>query len=91
MESRLEVMLAAVKIVRPALNGFYQSLSDEQKARFNAVAPTDGAAAGNDQRDFASAFTVTGVVAVLETSAQPLWLWGPIAAVGVPWTAKARF
>ena len=53
MESRLEVMLAAVKIVRPALDGFYQSLSDEQKARFNAVAPTDGVAAGKDQRDFA--------------------------------------
>jgi hypothetical protein len=53
MESRLEVMLAAVKIVRPALDGFYQSLSDEQKARFNAVAPTNSAAAGKDQRDFA--------------------------------------
>ena len=53
MESRLEVMLAAVKIVRPALDGFYQSLSDEQKARFNAVVPTDGAAAGRDQQNFA--------------------------------------
>lgn len=53
MESRLEVMLAAVKIVRPALDGFYQSLSDEQKARFNAVAPTNGAAARKDQQDFA--------------------------------------
>src|SRR5262245_34454492 len=28
-----------------------------------------------------AAFTVVGVVAVLDTSAQPLWLWGPIAAV----------
>jgi polar amino acid transport system substrate-binding protein len=28
-----------------------------------------------------AAFTVTGVVVVLDTSAQPLWLWGPIAAV----------
>ena len=53
MESRLEVMLAAVKIVRPALDGFYQSLNDEQKARFNAVVPTDGAAAGRDQQNFA--------------------------------------
>ena len=52
MQSRLEVMLAAVKTVRPALDGFYQSLSDEQKARFNAVAPSDEAAAGKDQRDF---------------------------------------
>ncbi len=28
-----------------------------------------------------AAFTVVGVVAVLDSSAQPLWLWGPIAAV----------
>jgi len=52
MQSRLEVMLAAVKTVRPPLERFYQSLSDEQKARFNAVAPADDAnAAGKDQRD----------------------------------------
>src|SRR5262249_11147292 len=40
MESRLQVMLAAVQTVRPALERFYQSLSDEQKARFNAIMPT---------------------------------------------------
>jgi len=53
MESRLQVMLAAVQTVRPALDRFYQSLSDEQKARFNAIAPADDstAAAGKDQRD----------------------------------------
>jgi hypothetical protein len=52
MESRLQVMLAAVQTVRPALERFYQSLSDEQKARFNAIAPTDDPdAAGNDRRD----------------------------------------
>src|SRR5262245_55394101 len=28
-----------------------------------------------------AAFTVVGVVVVLDTAAQPLWLWGPIAAV----------
>jgi hypothetical protein len=34
---------------------FYRSLSDEQKARFNAIAPTDDAnAAGKDQRDLAN-------------------------------------
>jgi polar amino acid transport system substrate-binding protein len=27
-----------------------------------------------------AAFTVTGVVVVLDTPAQPLWLWGPVAA-----------
>jgi hypothetical protein len=54
MESRLQVMLAAVQTVRPALERFYQSLSDEQKARFNAIAPTDDAdAAGKDRRDLA--------------------------------------
>jgi LTXXQ motif family protein len=51
MESRLEVMLAAVQTVGPALERFYQSLSDEQKARFNAIAPVDDAATGKDQRD----------------------------------------
>jgi hypothetical protein len=43
-----------VQTVRPALERFYRSLSDEQKARFNAIAPTDDAnAAGKDQRDLA--------------------------------------
>src|SRR5438132_2951349 len=51
MEGRLQVMLAAVQTVRPALERFYQSLSDEQRARFNAIAPTDDAAAAQDQRD----------------------------------------
>jgi len=52
MESRLQVMLAAVQTVRPALERFYQSLSDEQKARFNAIAPAgDADAAAKDQRD----------------------------------------
>jgi len=37
MRSRLEAMLKAVTLVRPALDRFYNSLSDEQKARFNAV------------------------------------------------------
>jgi len=52
MESRLQVMLAAVQTVRPALERFYQSLSDEQKARFNAIAPAgDADSAAKDQRD----------------------------------------
>jgi LTXXQ motif family protein len=52
MENRLEVMLAAVQTVRPALERFYQSLSDEQKARFNAIAPADDrGAAAKDKRD----------------------------------------
>src|SRR5262245_41593736 len=52
MESRLQVMLAAVQTVRPALERFYQSLSDEQKARFNAIAPADDPnTTRKDQRD----------------------------------------
>jgi hypothetical protein len=52
MESRLQVMLAAVQTVRPALERFYQSLSDEQKARFNAIAPANDAdAPARDQLD----------------------------------------
>src|SRR5207237_799444 len=52
MEGRLQVMLAAVQTVRPALERFYQSLSDEQKARFNAIAPTDDReSAAKDRRD----------------------------------------
>lgn len=36
-EKRLEAMVAAVDAVRVPLQEFYNSLSDEQKARFNAV------------------------------------------------------
>ena len=36
MEKRLDAMLQAVKTVRPALEAFYATLSDEQKASLNA-------------------------------------------------------
>jgi hypothetical protein len=36
---RLDVMLAAVKTVRTALDDFYGTLSDEQKAQFEAIGP----------------------------------------------------
>ena len=36
---RLDAMLEAVKQVRPALEDFYASLSDEQKAQFEAIGP----------------------------------------------------
>lgn len=41
MGLRLDAMLQAVQIIRPALDAFYQSLDDEQKARFNALGPED--------------------------------------------------
>jgi len=37
MEARIDALLRAVNIVGPALERFYDSLSDEQKARFNAI------------------------------------------------------
>ena len=36
MEKRLDAMLQAVKTIRPALDAFYATLSDEQKARLDA-------------------------------------------------------
>jgi histone H3/H4 len=39
MHQRLDAMLQAVRTVRPAVEKFYQSLNDEQKARFNALGP----------------------------------------------------
>ena len=42
MTSRISATLEAVRIVRPALEKFYGSLSDEQQARFNALGPDIG-------------------------------------------------
>ena len=42
MTNRISATLEAVKIVRPALEKFYNSLSDEQQARFNALGPNIG-------------------------------------------------
>jgi hypothetical protein len=39
MTARLEAVLQAVEIVRPPLMRFYESLSDEQKQRFNEIGP----------------------------------------------------
>jgi hypothetical protein len=39
MTGRLQATLDAVKVVQPALDKFYNSLSDEQKERFNALGP----------------------------------------------------
>jgi LTXXQ motif family protein len=36
VDARLAAMLSAVEVVRPALEEFYASLTDEQKARFNS-------------------------------------------------------
>jgi hypothetical protein len=39
MEQRLDAMLRAINIVQPVLQKFYGSLTDEQKERFNRLAP----------------------------------------------------
>jgi hypothetical protein len=51
MAKRLDTMLQALGTVRPALAKFYDSLSDEQKARFNAMGreQTAGGAQGKDE------------------------------------------
>jgi TolA-binding protein len=42
MTNRISATLEAVRIVRPALEKFYRSLSDEQQAGFNALGPHVG-------------------------------------------------
>jgi hypothetical protein len=54
MLNRLQASLDAIRTVRPPLEAFYNALSDEQKARFNAVGPEIGreptrTARGDDQ------------------------------------------
>ena len=46
MQQRIEAMIAGVAIVQPPLDKFYALLSDEQKARLNAVAEDQGRKTG---------------------------------------------
>jgi len=39
MTNRISATLEAVRVVRPALEAFYNALNDEQRARFNALGP----------------------------------------------------
>ncbi len=39
MQTRLDAMLDAAEIMQPALEDFYATLSNEQKARFNSPRP----------------------------------------------------
>jgi len=49
MRARVDSMVEAVQIVRPALDTFYQSLSDEQKERFNILDQNNMPAASQRQ------------------------------------------
>jgi len=52
VQDRISATLEAVRIVRPALEKFYNSLGDEQQARFNALGPHVGERApGQPQQD----------------------------------------
>jgi hypothetical protein len=51
MHQRLAAMLQAAQIVRPAMETFYQSLNDEQKARFNSLGPDEGQDQQQSRRD----------------------------------------
>ncbi|MBV9238405.1 MAG: Spy/CpxP family protein refolding chaperone [Xanthobacteraceae bacterium] len=42
MMTRLDATISAIDVIRPALVAFYNSLNDEQKARFNAIGPNLG-------------------------------------------------
>jgi hypothetical protein len=55
MTGRVSATLEAVKIVRPALEQFYNSLNDEQKARFNALGPDVGERSQKPQQQDANA------------------------------------
>jgi len=54
MTSRLEASLDALAILRPALEAFYNSLSDEQRARFDAIGPDLGRAEARAARNKAA-------------------------------------
>ena len=51
VEARLTAMTDAMKSVRPALESFYASLNDEQKARFNMMGPPRAASQSQSQGD----------------------------------------
>ena len=53
MRHRVEAMLQAVRVIEPPLQRFYQSLSDEQKERFNALDAENIGAGENQKRDVA--------------------------------------
>ncbi|WP_314947696.1 Spy/CpxP family protein refolding chaperone [Bradyrhizobium cosmicum] len=48
MQQRIEAMEKAVELVQPALDTFYGALTDEQKARFNALAEDQRRAAASN-------------------------------------------
>lgn len=60
MIARLNATLVALDIIRPALVAFYDSLNDEQKARFNAIGPDLGVPQQTQTAESSSANTCGG-------------------------------
>jgi len=52
--TRLDAMLHAIGTVRPALDNFYNSLTDEQKAAFDAIGPERNGTASASHREEAA-------------------------------------
>jgi hypothetical protein len=50
VKTRLQAMVDAMNTIRPKLQAFYASLSDEQKARFNTMGPPQNASAASEQQ-----------------------------------------
>ncbi len=65
MHQRLAVLVDAVNLISPPLTKFYDSLSDEQKARFNDIAPPEpkNAASGNEGKPSVAAQCNANVMA----------------------------
>ena len=71
MHQRLQALVDAVNVISPPLTKFYDSLSDEQKARFNDIAPpapknaqnTEGQAAGQQDQPSVQAQCSANVMA----------------------------
>ena len=53
VQTRLSAMVEAIKTIRPALENFYASLSDEQKAKFNTMGPPPQNASSEQQQQTA--------------------------------------
>jgi hypothetical protein len=59
LTNRISATLEAVRIVRPALEKSYNSLSDEQQARFNALGPNIGEHSPQQSQQEANAQSAT--------------------------------
>ena len=71
MQSRLEAMVRAVDIVAPSLEKFYSSLTDEQKAQFNAIGEDTGPRA--DKTGRGAAQLTSAQVCAAQTSQAAAW------------------